>query len=217
MYTPTPDYETKAKLHLGVSGNIIEWHEERSFGFVQTQLLPEKIFFHISVLVAQKYAPKINESVTIYAQYNTTKKRWQATKITSPTRETLQAKQHMTEHALIRPIKGKLQWAIPIVLLWLISVSYANQLLGINYIIVSLIALGLYAWDKRCAIHQNSRIPENSLHAVALLGGWSGALIARYLFRHKTQKQPFISIFWLTVIANIIATAYLLFSGSLQH
>ncbi len=43
------------------------------------------------------------------------------------------------------------------------------------------------------------RIPEKQLHAVALLGGWPGALLAQQLLRHKTQKASFQGIFWLIV------------------
>jgi uncharacterized membrane protein YsdA (DUF1294 family) len=39
--------------------------------------------------------------------------------------------------------------------------------------------------------------------------GWPGALAARRVFRHKTTKQPFRTIFWGTVIANCVALAWL--------
>ena len=41
-----------------------------------------------------------------------------------------------------------------------------------------------------------------------LVGGWPGALVARRVFRHKTTKQPFRTIFWVTVIANCVALAW---------
>lgn len=71
--------------------------------------------------------------------------------------------------------------------------------------LLSLITLTLYGLDKRAAARQAQRTPEKTLHLLALAGGWPGALIARPLFRHKTRKQPFTSIFWLTVFVSVAA------------
>jgi hypothetical protein len=35
------------------------------------------------------------------------------------------------------------------------------------------------------------QVPEATLQASALLGGWAGGLWAMEKFRHKTKKQPF--------------------------
>jgi len=71
-------------------------------------------------------------------------------------------------------------------------------------IALSVITFILYAVDKSAAIKNRQRLSERSLHIASLLGGWPGALLAQKLLRHKTQKQPFRSVFWLTVIVNIV-------------
>lgn len=77
--------------------------------------------------------------------------------------------------------------------------------------ILSLVTLVCYGWDKRAAVREQSRIPEKNLHLLALMGGWPGALIARPLFRHKTRKQPFSTLFWCSVIASAVGVgAFLL-------
>ncbi len=48
-----------------------------------------------------------------------------------------------------------------------------------------------YAQDKEAAQLGNRRIPENTLHVMAFLGGWPAAWLAQQKLRHKTQKQPF--------------------------
>jgi len=68
---------------------------------------------------------------------------------------------------------------------------------------LSLITFVLYAVDKSAAIKRKQRISERTLHLASLLGGWLGALVGQRLFRHKTKKQPFRIIFWLTVIVNV--------------
>jgi uncharacterized membrane protein YsdA (DUF1294 family) len=77
------------------------------------------------------------------------------------------------------------------------------------YGLLSLAAFAMYAADKRAAIRGTWRISEANLHLVALLGGWPGALVARRVFRHKTTKQPFRTIFWVTVAANCAVLAWL--------
>ena len=73
------------------------------------------------------------------------------------------------------------------------------------YVVLSLVLFGMYGLDKAAARKGRWRISEATLHVVALAGGWPGALIAQHVFRHKTQKQPFRTVFWLTVIANCAA------------
>ncbi|WP_368411101.1 DUF1294 domain-containing protein [Gilvimarinus sp. 2_MG-2023] len=38
---------------------------------------------------------------------------------------------------------------------------------------------------------------------LALLGGWPGALYAQSRLRHKTIKQPFKTLLWLSILCNI--------------
>jgi uncharacterized membrane protein YsdA (DUF1294 family) len=77
------------------------------------------------------------------------------------------------------------------------------------YLAASLIAFIAYARDKSAAKKGHRRTSENTLHMLALIGGWPGALIARSVLRHKSRKQPFRIIFWLTVILNCAAFAWL--------
>lgn len=212
------DYETKSKLHLGVSGKIVKWNSERGFGFVKTAEVADDIFFHVNTLVGKdEISPQQNESVTVYAKYDDDKKRWSATKITSHKREQLRAEREAKEHALIRPMKDKLKWVAPVVGIWLLLVYGVSLALGTSYLLISLITLAIYALDKKYALDNTSnRIPENTLHVLAVMGGWAGALVARFLFRHKTQKQPFVQLFWVTVALNVAITIYLVLSGSLK-
>jgi uncharacterized membrane protein YsdA (DUF1294 family) len=47
------------------------------------------------------------------------------------------------------------------------------------------------------------RIPENNLHALALLGASPAGLTAQKFFRHKTLKGSFQLIYWLIVLLQI--------------
>jgi len=81
------------------------------------------------------------------------------------------------------------------------------------YIAASAAALAAYGVDKSAARRGLRRTPESTLHALALAGGWPGALIGQVLFRHKTQKQPFRAMFWATVFLNCSGLAAILLAG----
>ncbi len=79
--------------------------------------------------------------------------------------------------------------------------------------VASTAAIVAYAVDKRRAGTGARRIPERTLHLLALAGGWPGALYAQQRFRHKTQKIPFRVVFWVTVVLHVAAVgavAYLI-------
>lgn len=80
---------------------------------------------------------------------------------------------------------------------------------------LTVLLFALYGWDKRSARNGGRRVPENTLHLLALLGGWPGAWLARPFFRHKTAKQPFCALFYLTVAANIAVLCWAAYSGGM--
>lgn len=77
------------------------------------------------------------------------------------------------------------------------------------YLILSAIAYSLYAIDKSAAREERRRIPERTLHLIALAGGWPGAILAQQHLRHKTVKVSFQLVFWLTVAFNCAALVWL--------
>ncbi len=76
------------------------------------------------------------------------------------------------------------------------------------YVLLSGVAVVAYRGDKSAAILGTWRTSESTLHLIALLGGWPGAMVARQVLRHKTTKQPFRTIFWCTVLINTIALCW---------
>lgn len=68
---------------------------------------------------------------------------------------------------------------------------------------MSVVTYVIYWWDKSAARKGKWRTPESTLHILAVAGGWPGALIAQQTLRHKTQKQSFRWVFWLTVLVNV--------------
>ena len=70
-------------------------------------------------------------------------------------------------------------------------------------VLMSLLTLAAYAWDKRQAVRRQWRIPESRLHLLELFGGWPGALVARQWLRHKTEKRSYRLVFWFIVLLHL--------------
>jgi uncharacterized membrane protein YsdA (DUF1294 family) len=77
------------------------------------------------------------------------------------------------------------------------------------YMTASLATLIVYAIDKSAAERGAWRTRERTLHVMALIGGWPGALVAQTVFRHKSRKPSFRLAFWATVALNCGAMVWL--------
>lgn len=75
---------------------------------------------------------------------------------------------------------------------------------------MSAVAFVAYALDKRRARLGQRRIPEATLHALELLGGWPGAFLAQRLVRHKNAKISYQVVFWLIVVLHLAVAGWLL-------
>ena len=74
-----------------------------------------------------------------------------------------------------------------------------------------LVTFAAYAADKRAAKRGAWRTPESTLHTLELLCGWPGAWLAQRLLRHKSVKTSFRIVFFLMVVLNLAALAYVIY------
>jgi uncharacterized membrane protein YsdA (DUF1294 family) len=77
------------------------------------------------------------------------------------------------------------------------------------YAAASVAAAIAYRLDKSAAGRNAWRTSERTLHLIAVMGGWPGALIAQEVFRHKSRKLSFRAVFWATVAVNCGALTWL--------
>ena len=78
------------------------------------------------------------------------------------------------------------------------------QIYFLIVLVMSLICFVIYGYDKRQAKNNGWRIPERTLHTLALLGGWPGALLGQQYFRHKTQKLQFRLTTYLMIVVHVV-------------
>jgi uncharacterized membrane protein YsdA (DUF1294 family) len=72
------------------------------------------------------------------------------------------------------------------------------------YAVMSAATFVAYAVDKSAARRTRRRVSEKTLHLLALLGGWPGALLAMPVFRHKRRKTPFVAVLWSIALAHAV-------------
>ena len=75
--------------------------------------------------------------------------------------------------------------------------------------LLNLATFTAYAMDKRAAAQGQWRTPENTLHALAAMGGWPAAWLAQRTLRHKSRKTSFLAAYVATVLLNLGALAAL--------
>lgn len=77
-------------------------------------------------------------------------------------------------------------------------------MITIYFILVNLLAIVLFGYDKHCARRHKWRIPEKTLITSAVIGGSVGAYVGMITFRHKTNHKLFQICIPTLLIAQII-------------
>lgn len=77
------------------------------------------------------------------------------------------------------------------------------------FLLASALTLAVYGADKLAARKAWRRVPESTLLIFGLVGGWPGAILGQQVFHHKTQKQPFRTYFFISVMMNVVVLAAL--------
>ena len=184
-------------------GNIAAWNDEKGYGFIKPLDGGPQIFVHIKAFGNRNRRPEVGELVT-YAITKDRQGRPRAEGATLPGAKLRKApKRRRTAPATI----------VALVFFAVVGSStlLANvaPLLLAAYAVMSVITYVAYAIDKSAAQSGRWRTSEGTLHLLALLGGWPGALVAQASLRHKSKKASFRVVFWATVLINCAAFAWL--------
>lgn len=190
-------------------GIIKSWNDERGFGFIAPHHGGEEIFVHIKAFADPRGRPQPAQQVTFEVQVGAQGKK-RAVNV-----ECVHSPRQAASRA---PREAPARWgaasllALPVLLVVLV----AAYLLGHPprwtlwaYPALSALTFVVYACDKSAARQGGWRTSERTLHLLAFLGGWPGALVAQQVLRHKSSKAEFRAVFWGTVALNIVAVVFL--------
>ncbi|SDS68303.1 Uncharacterized membrane protein YsdA, DUF1294 family [Halopseudomonas sabulinigri] len=217
---------------MELRGKLINWNDDKGFGFIQPADGSERLFVHISAVRGDS-RPTAGSTV-YYLAGQDERGRPRAEHMRgeglSIDRAAIRRKPQASEKGAAkkprsaparvarprrtgRPQAGIRQLPLKLLVLALLLVLPLLGSLNVltrqaalwplmAYLLVCIASFLQYAIDKRRAESGRWRTPENTLHITELLGGWPGALIAQQVFRHKTRKVPFQVVFWLIVLLH---------------
>jgi len=195
---------------MRLKGKLIKWDDEKAFGFIVPNGGGDHVFIHKSAFSNRQRTPQIKDIIT-FSITKDKQGRYCANEATF-SGEKLKKKQAKNV--------SKFSIYLSVIFLVLMMAALVIGRMPINLVLLylggSTLTFILYAYDKSKAKRGAWRTPESTLHLFALAGGWPGAAIAQQTLRYKSQKKEFRFVFWLTVIANFCALAWLMSSNGEQ-
>jgi uncharacterized membrane protein YsdA (DUF1294 family)/cold shock CspA family protein len=171
-------------------GTLIRWNDAKGFGFIQPDHGKKEIFLHIKMLPHYQRRPKVGD-ILYYAVETDDSGRLLA----DPARIKGLALSAFTSLCGLSGILFALY-------LILVAKDLLPLHIGAFYVLMSLLTIIAYSFDKRAAERQEWRTAEKKLHLLEAFGGWPGALLAQIFYRHKIQKLSYQLIFWTIVVAH---------------
>lgn len=191
---------------MRLAGRISGWNEDKGYGFVVPHDGGVRAFVHIKAFQFGSRRP-VDGDLISYSTSKDDRGRTNAIDVRFAGQRIQQRRTSRPAHRL----------ALGVLFLLAVSIGTLSgvvpALITIGYMLLSCLSYILYSLDKAAAGRQTQRTPESTLHLVGLLGGWPGALIAQQQFRHKTVKTSFQSVFWGTVLVNLAAVSWFVYSG----
>lgn len=176
-------------------GKIIKWNGDKGFGFVVPAGGNQPVFAHARGFFNRQRRPLVGALVS-YELGSDAQGRCCATGLRYADEKATSIQLRIS----IVPVLWALVFSVLLaVMAWS---GRLPMILAVAYLAISLMTFAAYALDKNAAKSNRRRTPENTLFLFGLAGGWPGAIFAQQLFRHKSNKREFQTIFWLTVLLN---------------
>ena len=194
-----------------MKGKLIKWNAEKAFGFIAPIGGGDHVFIHKTALLNRNRIPQINDIITF--SITTDKDGRYCASEANFSGEKLKKKEarKLSTFSIYLPVF----FLVGITMAYFID-QFPQKVL-FWFFGTSVLTFLAYAFDKSKAQSGGWRTQESTLDFFSLIGGWPGAALAQQLLKHKSQKQEFRIIFWLTVIMNISGLIWLYSSLGSQY
>lgn len=185
------------------TGTLRTWHDDRGFGFITPSQGGVDILVHIKAFPAGAGRPQVGQRLSFDLEAGPEGKP-RAVNIALP--QASRPGRPLTSRrarapwgtATLAVLPAFMAVFLTVAALWRLPAWVAGLYLG-----ASVLTFLAYAADKAAARGGGWRTAEQTLHLLALLGGWPGALLAQQFLRHKSAKATFRQAFWGTVLLNV--------------
>ncbi|MGV8900317.1 MAG: DUF1294 domain-containing protein [Burkholderiaceae bacterium] len=194
---------TVRKIDMRYQGRISSWKDDQGFGFITQNGGKNQVFVHIKSFSNRRRRPSGDQIVTYELKIDANG-RAQAENVAFVGERAPSA--NAFERSKVLPILS-----VAFLVFLVVSAIFGKLPFSVPglYLVASVITFFAYALDKSAARKNQWRTKEDTLHILALIGGWPGALAAQRLLRHKSKKQSFQTIFWATVVLNCGALGWM--------
>lgn len=177
-------------------GKVTNWKDEQGFGFVTPNGGGQKAFVHIKAFSKISHRPTEGDIITYELATDETG-RYFAKNIRFAGESSTSTNSNKSSY-----LGTFFTLTFCLLITILVSLGLLPLAIGGLYLTSSIVTFLVYAIDKSAAQNDRRRTRESTLHLLGFVGGWPGALLAQKTLRHKSKKQEFQTIFWVTVIAN---------------
>ncbi len=218
-------------LPMKKQGTVVKWDDTRGFGFIRSGAKGD-LFFHVrdfrgmntlqpreGLLVAfdEKLGDKGLRAVSVQPSGEAAAATARSDRsITSPPPPSRPRKRQEASSA-----GSGAALALPLMLAYATAMVWAVWTRQIPWWVlpalffINLLTFYAYMRDKDAAGRGAWRVSEDALHLWSLAGGWPGAWFAQQLLRHKSRKQAFRMMYWLTVVLHCAALGVWLYPAAL--
>lgn len=188
---------------MRTKGKVVSWNDEKGYGFISPLAGGDRTFVHIKAFANKTRRPVVGDIITYSVSTDASGRLRADEAIIAGVPKKLKPKQ---PSGLLSQV---LALGFLLVVGGAVMTSAIPMPILLLYLVVSAATFAAYAVDKMAAKDGYWRTSESTLHLFSLAGGWPGALIAQSRLRHKTRKQPFRTVFWVTVALNCAAFSWL--------
>lgn len=192
-------------------GELVDWRDERGFGFIRRPGGAGKIYVHMKSIGKSVDRPEPGDHMDYEVSVDKNGrpvavdvKLTRAKPQPAPTLDAPSASLHISPRIA----------AAAVILILLSANIFLERLpvwVALLYLIAGVGSFILYRGDKRAAAQRQWRKPERRLQLLDLTFGIVGGLCAQHFFRHKTYKPGFVTVTALITALHVLTLGLILF------